>query len=127
MKKETKKQELTRNEMLEILKSNNLVVSESVSDYVLKKQVNEFSKSFDIRLNEEELTSLNANSKIVVMREYYLTFEIVKNENEYDINVLNEFSIFAPKEKEISKRKQLEEENAQLKEMIKQLQAQVKA
>lgn len=127
MKKTTQKQEMKKEEMITFLKSKNLIVSESASDYVLKKQVSDFARDFDIRLNEEEISSLSKNSKIVVMREYYLTFEIVKTDNDYTINVLNDFSVFEPKLKELSKRKQLEEENASLREMIKQLQSQVKA
>lgn len=127
MKKTTQKQEFNRKEVIEELRKNNVIINDNISDYVLKKQANDFGRNFEIRLNDDELTSLNDSAKIVVMRECFLTLEITKNEGVYNINVVNDFSVFEPKQKEVSKRKQLEQENEYLKEMIKQLQAKVKA
>ena len=123
----TTKKEFTREELLNFLKNKNVIINNNISDYVLKKQVNDFNRNFEIKLNEEEMASLNESAKIVVMRECYITLEITKKDGVYNVDIKNNFSVFEPKEKELNKRKQLEEENAQLKEMIKQLQAKVKA
>ena len=126
MKKTTQKQEIMK-ELERLSASENLVFSPELSDFNLNKIYSNYKQCVNVRLNDNETTALNKTNKIVLVRECILTFEIVKTENSVSVKCLNDFSVFTPKEKEISKRRQLEEENATLREMIKMLQSQVKA
>lgn len=128
MKKTTNKQQILK-ELENLSASENLVFSPELSDFNINKIFTNYKQDVCIRLNEHETKALNEKKQIVLVRECVLTFEISKEENEVNVKCLNNFGAFEKVEKValLSEKKRLQDENAYLKEMIKQLQAKVKA
>lgn len=128
MKKTIKKEEILK-ELERLSITDNLVFSSDLSDFNLNKIYSNYRQNVNIRLNEQETKALNEQHKIVLVRECILTFEIVKNEDVVNVECVNDFGAFEKVEKValLSEKKKLQEENENLKEMIKQLQAKLKA